>query len=191
MSKRKGLSLEEKRQKVLEVFTESADVFVLKVGAGSVRARPRSRPQPTQGRGPHMHSSACRTRVGRRKAGRKEGRGAANHQGGAAEPGRRWHGAPGEDRRGQLLLVRLRQARGNTPRRAPAHTQGVLNPCGLPLTRPILSAHVRRSFPAEQSTKVGARMGERPGAGLPQPRGWLPRRPRSASQAPLATGLRC
>lgn len=31
MSKRKGLSLEEKRQKVLEVFTDSADVFVLKV----------------------------------------------------------------------------------------------------------------------------------------------------------------
>lgn len=31
MSKRKGLSLEEKRDKVLEVFTESADVFVLKV----------------------------------------------------------------------------------------------------------------------------------------------------------------
>lgn len=31
MSKRKGLSLEEKRGKVLEVFTESADVFVLKV----------------------------------------------------------------------------------------------------------------------------------------------------------------
>ncbi|KAF6253902.1 putative MND1 domain-containing protein [Scenedesmus sp. NREL 46B-D3] len=30
MSKRKGLSLEEKRDKVLEVFTESADVFVLK-----------------------------------------------------------------------------------------------------------------------------------------------------------------
>lgn len=32
MSKRKGVSLEEKRDKVLEVFTESADVFVLKVG---------------------------------------------------------------------------------------------------------------------------------------------------------------
>lgn len=32
MSKRKGLSLEEKRDKVLEVFTESADVFVSKVG---------------------------------------------------------------------------------------------------------------------------------------------------------------
>jgi hypothetical protein len=31
MSKRKGLSLEEKRLKVLEVFTDSADVFVLKV----------------------------------------------------------------------------------------------------------------------------------------------------------------
>lgn len=31
MSKRKGLSLEEKRDKVLEVFTASADVFVLKV----------------------------------------------------------------------------------------------------------------------------------------------------------------
>jgi hypothetical protein len=31
MSKRKGLSLEEKRDKVLEVFTQSADVFVLKV----------------------------------------------------------------------------------------------------------------------------------------------------------------
>jgi hypothetical protein len=31
MSKRKGLSLEEKRDKVLEVFTDSADVFVLKV----------------------------------------------------------------------------------------------------------------------------------------------------------------
>lgn len=31
MSKRKGLSLEEKREKVLEVFTDSADVFVLKV----------------------------------------------------------------------------------------------------------------------------------------------------------------
>jgi hypothetical protein len=33
MSKRKGLSLEGKRDKVLEVFTESADVFVLKVRA--------------------------------------------------------------------------------------------------------------------------------------------------------------
>jgi hypothetical protein len=33
MSKRKGLSLEEKRDKVLEVFTQSADVFVLKVRA--------------------------------------------------------------------------------------------------------------------------------------------------------------
>jgi hypothetical protein len=33
MSKRKGMSLEEKRDKVLEVFTESADVFVLKVGS--------------------------------------------------------------------------------------------------------------------------------------------------------------
>jgi hypothetical protein len=31
MSKRKGLSLDEKRDKVLEVFTESADVFLLKV----------------------------------------------------------------------------------------------------------------------------------------------------------------
>jgi hypothetical protein len=33
MSKRKGLSLEEKRDKVLEVFTTSADVFVLKVSS--------------------------------------------------------------------------------------------------------------------------------------------------------------
>jgi hypothetical protein len=32
MSKRKGMSLEEKRDKLLEVFTDSADVFVLKVG---------------------------------------------------------------------------------------------------------------------------------------------------------------
>jgi hypothetical protein len=31
MSKRKGMSLEEKRMKLLEVFHESADVFVLKV----------------------------------------------------------------------------------------------------------------------------------------------------------------
>lgn len=36
MSKRKGLSLEGKREKVLEVFTESADVFVLKVGASQL-----------------------------------------------------------------------------------------------------------------------------------------------------------
>jgi hypothetical protein len=37
MSKRKGLSLEEKRDKVLEVFTESADVFVLKVSQSHAR----------------------------------------------------------------------------------------------------------------------------------------------------------
>ena len=36
MSKRKGLSLEGKREKVLEVFTESADVFVLKVRASQL-----------------------------------------------------------------------------------------------------------------------------------------------------------
>lgn len=36
MSKRKGLSLEEKREKVLEVLTDSADVFVLKVGVSQL-----------------------------------------------------------------------------------------------------------------------------------------------------------
>lgn len=43
MSKRKGLSLEEKREKVLEVFTESADVFVLKVRCRGVAGAHNSR----------------------------------------------------------------------------------------------------------------------------------------------------
>lgn len=33
-SKKKGLSLDEKREKMLEIFHDTKDVFVLKVGVG-------------------------------------------------------------------------------------------------------------------------------------------------------------
>jgi hypothetical protein len=145
MSKRKGLSLEEKRQRVLEVFTESADVFVLKVGGRlgghhthAARTRPCLCRQLSRSTTHAKHAPPGPP--GYREAGLQARRGAAEHQGGAAggwlggwvgvaaavaatlqpdvdarshclklcrvwplllplhtEPGRRQHGAPGED----------------------------------------------------------------------------------------------
>ena len=98
MSKRKGLSLEEKREKVLEVFTQSADVFVLKVctvcaqqcsstSKQSMVMRLRSSPAVTTATGAisGRHVEALMLpRSGCREAGLQEGGGAANHQGGVA-----------------------------------------------------------------------------------------------------------
>lgn len=82
MSKRKGLSLEGKRDKVLEVFTESADVFVLKVRATRTGAcvRRAAGDWPKQLTRWHL---GC-WHAGCREAGIQEGRGAADDKGSAA-----------------------------------------------------------------------------------------------------------
>ena len=92
MSKRKGLSLEEKRDKVLEVFTDSADVFVLKVRVsqlGSVSEHAQGTlPYRNQQMSSNMPCSAhvylCLGSAGCREDCVQEGCGPADHQGSAA-----------------------------------------------------------------------------------------------------------
>jgi len=90
MSKRKGLSLEEKREKVLEVFTSSGDVFVLKVCTAPGTGRQQTLAQRATGinKVGRADSCICASQLmpisGCRKAGFKEGCGLADHQGGVA-----------------------------------------------------------------------------------------------------------
>jgi hypothetical protein len=67
-SKKRGLSLEEKRDKVLEVFHEAGDVFVLKVKANGSGPRIKCRHMPQEPAARCGHAWGCSVEDIRRTA---------------------------------------------------------------------------------------------------------------------------